>query len=179
MDFLKSKTYANLLAAYAGESEARNKYSFFASKARKDGYEQIGAIFDETANNEREHAEIWFKHINGGTVSGTLENLKAAAAGEHYEWTEMYKKFAEEAKEEGYTELEALFRMVAAIEKEHEKRFLTLAENLEKGIVFKRTGTVVWHCRNCGHLHVGESAPQICPVCKHPQSYFQMQETNY
>ncbi len=179
MDFLKSKTYANLLAAYAGESQARNKYCFFASKARKEGYEQIAALFEETANNEREHAEIWFKQINGGTISGTAENLKAAAEGENYEWTDMYKRFAEDAKEEGYTELEALFRMVASIEKEHEKRFLALAENLEKGIVFKRTGTVVWQCRNCGYIHVAESAPQICPVCKHPQSYFQLQEKNY
>ncbi len=179
MDFLKSKTYANLLAAFAGESQARNKYTFFANKARKEGYEQIGALFDETAANEREHAEIWFKYINGGSISGTLENLKAAAEGENYEWTDMYKGFEEDAKAEGYTELAALFHMVGAIEKEHEKRFLILAENLEKGIVFKRTGTVVWQCRNCGHMHIAESAPQMCPVCKHPQSYFQIHDKNY
>lgn len=179
MDFLKSKTYANLLAAFAGESQARNKYTYFANKARKEGYEQIGALFDETADNEREHAEIWFKYINGGSISGTLENLKAAAEGENYEWTDMYKGFEEDAKAEGYTELATLFRMVGAIEKEHEKRFLTLAENLEKGIVFKRTGTVVWQCRNCGHIHIAESAPQMCPVCKHPQSYFQIHDKNY
>lgn len=179
MEFKGSRTEANLMAAFAGESQARNKYTYYASQARKDGYEQIAAIFEETAANEKEHAKLWFKALHDGGIPSTLENLKDAAAGENYEWTDMYKKFAEEAEEEGFKELAAAFKMVAKIEKSHEERYLKLVENLEKGIVFAKTGEVVWLCRNCGHLHVGKTAPQVCPVCKHPQSFFEIKAENY
>lgn len=179
MEFKGSKTEANLMTAFAGESEARNKYTFYASQARKDGYEQIGDIFDMTAANEREHAKIWFKYLHGGKIGSTPENLRDAAAGENFEWTTMYKNFAEEAKQEGFEELATLFTLVGGIEKEHEGRFKTLAENLDKGIVFARSGEVVWLCRNCGYLHVGKEAPKICAVCKHPQSFFEIKAQNY
>lgn len=179
MEFKGSKTEANLMTAFAGESEARNKYTFYASQARKDGYEQIGDIFDMTAANEREHAKIWFKYLHGGKIGSTPENLRDAAAGENFEWTTMYKNFAEEAKQEGFEELATLFTLVGGIEKEHEERFKTLSENLDKGIVFARSGEVVWLCRNCGYLHVGKEAPKICAVCKHPQSFFEIKAQNY
>lgn len=177
MEFKGSKTEKNLLAAFAGESQARNKYTYFASAAKKEGYEQISAIFQETADNEKEHAKIWFKLLNG--IGKTTENLKAAAGGEHYEWTEMYKEFAEEARQEGFTDIAALFEMVAKIEKEHEERYLALLKNIEDGIVFQRDDVVVWKCRNCGHIHVAKTAPKVCPVCSHPQSYFEMVSKNY
>ena len=179
MELKGSKTEQNLLAAFAGESQARNKYTYFASKARKDGYEQIASIFEETANNEKEHAKIWFKQLNGGEISSTLENLKSAASGENYEWTEMYKEFAETAKEEGFDEIAAKFRMVGAIEKEHEARYLKLLQNIKDGIVFSREGDCIWQCSNCGHLVIGKKAPEICPVCNHAQSYFQIKAENY
>ena len=172
-----SKTEANLWAAFAGESQARNKYSYFASKAKKDGYVQIAQIFEETANNEKEHAKIWFKLLQG--IGTTEENLKAAARGEHDEWTDMYKTFAEEAKAEGFDDIAALFEGVAAIEKEHEERYLKLLDNIEKGVVFSKDGDIVWKCTNCGHLHFGKQAPEVCPVCNHPQAYFEQQATNY
>lgn len=177
MEFKGSKTEKNLLAAFAGESQARNKYTYFASAAKKEGYEQISAIFQETADNEKEHAKIWFKLLNG--IGNTSENLKAAAGGEHYEWTEMYKEFAEEARQEGFTDIAALFEMVAKIEKEHEERYLALLKNIEDGIVFQRDDVVIWKCRNCGHIHVAKTAPKVCPVCSHPQSYFEMVSKNY
>ncbi len=179
MDFKASKTYANLMTAFAGESQARNKYTYYASKAKKEGYEQIAALFTETADNEKEHAKLWFKWLHDGEVPGTIENLKDAAAGEHYEWEEMYKQFADEAKEEGYTELAALFQMVGKIEKEHEERYQKLLANIEDGVVFKRDGVMVWKCRNCGHIHVGPAAPALCPTCKHPQAYFEIKAENY
>lgn len=179
MEFKGSKTEKNLMAAFAGESQARNKYTYYASKAKKEGYQQIAAIFEETAGNEKEHAKIWFKELNGGEVPDTIKNLTDAAAGENYEWTEMYKEFAEEAREEGFTRIAALFEMVGKIEKEHEERYKKLLASLEGGIVFKDTDEVVWVCRNCGHIHVGKSAPVVCPVCKHPQAYFERKATNY
>ncbi len=179
MEFKGSRTEANLMAAFAGESQARNKYTFYAAKAKKDGYEQISAIFKETADNERAHAEIWFKQLHDGSIPSTAENLVDAAAGENYEWTEMYKEFERVAADEGFTQIAALFKMVGAIEKEHEERFKTLCENLEKGIVFARNGDTVWLCRNCGHLHVGKEAPAVCPVCTHPRAYFQIKADNY
>lgn len=179
MEFKGSRTQANLMAAFAGESQARNKYTYYASKAKQDGYEQIAAIFTETANNEKEHAEIWFKQLHDGSIPETAENLLDAAAGENYEWTEMYKEFEKVANEEGFTQVAALFKMVGAIEKEHEERFRTLSENLEKGLVFARSGEVVWLCRNCGHLHVGKQAPQMCPVCTHPRAFFEIKAENY
>ena len=172
MELKGSKTEKNLQAAFAGESQARNKYTYFASKAKKEGYEQISAIFTETAANEKEHAELWFKALGG--IGTTAENLKAAAAGENEEWTDMYPRFAEEAKEEGFDELAARFAGVGAIEKEHEKRYLALLKDLEDGKVFKKDGVVIWKCRNCGHIHVGTEAPQVCPVCAHPQAYFEV-----
>ena len=178
MELKGSKTEANLLAAFAGESEARNKYTYFASKAKKDGYVQISKIFEETANNEKEHAKIWWKLLTGG-VGTTEENLKAAAAGENYEWTEMYKKFAEDAKEEGFDRIAALFEMVGKIEKEHEERYLKLLENIEDGLVFSKDGDRMWICSNCGHVHFGKNAPQVCPVCAHPQAYFEVKAENY
>ena len=177
MDLKGSKTEANLLYAFAGESQARNKYTYFASKARKEGYEQIAAIFEQTANNEKEHAKLWFKALNG--IGTTQENLLAAAAGEHEEWTDMYNRFAEEAKAEGFMELAARFAMVAAIEKRHEERYRKLAANLENGEVWVRVGENRWECRNCGHIYVGEKAPEICPVCSHPKAYFEIEAKNY
>lgn len=174
-----SKTEANLLAAFSGESQARNKYTYYASKAKKDGYEQIAAIFTETANNEKEHAKIWFKLLHGGEIGDTAENLKDAAAGERYEWTEMYANFAKEAKEEGFDKIAFLFEEVAKIEKEHEERYNTLLGNVQDRKVFEKDGVVVWQCANCGHLYVGEKAPAVCPVCAHPQAYFQLQAKNY
>lgn len=167
------------MAAYAGESQATNKYRYYASKARKDGYQQIGDLFDETANNEKEHAKIWFKLIHGGSVPGTQENLKDAAAGEHYEWTDMYAGFAETARQEGFDHIAFLFEHVGKIEKEHEERYLKLLSNVENGIVFSREGDTIWKCSNCGHIHVGPKAPEVCPVCTHPQSYFEMKADNY
>lgn len=177
MDLKGSKTEQNLMTAFAGESQARNKYTYFASQAKKDGQEQIADIFLETADNEKEHAKIWFKCLNG--INDTAENLKAAAGGEHYEWTEMYKEFAEQAKAEGFQEIAGLFALVADIEKSHEERYRKLLDNLNDGKVFLKDGTVVWVCRNCGHIHVGKSAPQVCPVCKHPQAYFEIKADNY
>ena len=177
MDFKGSKTEANLMYAFAGESQARNKYTYYASKARKEGYEQIAALFEATANNEKEHAKLWFKAFHG--IGTTYENLLDAAAGEHEEWTEMYKNFAEVAKEEGFVELAAQLAAVAAIEKRHEERYRALAANIDKGEVWTKVGENRWECRNCGHIHVGTGAPEICPVCKHPQAYFEIEAKNY
>ena len=174
-----SKTEANLQAAFAGESQATNKYTYFASKAKKDGYMQIAAIFEETAKNEREHAKMWYKLLNGGEISGTEENLRMAAEGENYEWTDMYDGFAKTAEEEGFPELAAKFRLVAAIEKHHEERYRALLHNVEAAEVFAKSEIKVWECRNCGHIVVGTSAPEICPACAHPQSYFELHEENY
>lgn len=174
-----TKTEANLQAAFAGESQARNKYTYFASKAKKDGYVQMAAIFEETANNEKEHAKLWYKLLNGGSISDTVENLKEAAGGENYEWTEMYPTFAKEAREEGFEEIAWLFESVAAIEKEHEERYKKLLANIEGNLVFSKEGDVVWQCANCGHICVGKKAPEVCPVCSHPQSYFQVKAENY
>lgn len=179
MDFKGSKTEANLMAAFAGESQARNKYTYYASKAKKEGYEQIAAIFTATADNEKEHAKLWFKELHGGAVPDTMTNLLDAASGENYEWTEMYKGFAETAKEEGFDRIAALFTLVGKIEKEHEERYRTLLKNLETGITFERSDEVVWVCRNCGHIHVGKSAPAVCPTCNHPQAYFEIKGENY
>lgn len=178
MDLKGTKTEANLKTAFAGESEARNKYTFYASKARKDGYEQIADIFEETARNEKEHAKLWFKLLHGG-IPDTMENLKDAAAGENYEWTDMYKTFAEEAREEGFENIAKLFEGVAAIEKEHEARYIKLLENIEGGLVFSRDGDMIWQCANCGHIVIGKEAPKVCPVCAHPQSFFQIKAENY
>ena len=173
-----TKTEANLQAAFAGESQARNKYTYYASKAKKEGFEQISALFLETANNEKEHAKIWFKLLHVG-IQDTATNLKDAAAGENYEWTDMYAQFAKEAKEEGFDKIAYLFEAVGAIEKEHEERYLALLKNVEDGTVFAKGDVVVWQCANCGHIHVGTSAPQVCPVCDHPQAYFQLVKKNY
>ena len=173
-----SKTEANLLTAFAGESQARNKYTYYASKARKDGYVQIANIFEETAANEKEHAKMWFKLLNGG-ISDTLDNLKDAAAGENYEWTDMYAGFAKTAREEGFDQIANLFEGVAKIEKEHEERYLKLVKNIEEGLVFSRDGDVIWQCANCGHIVIGKKAPEACPVCAHPQAYFQIKAENY
>lgn len=172
-----TKTEKNLQEAFAGESQARNKYTYFASVARKEGYEQIAALFLETAENEKEHAKIWFKKLSG--VGNTMENLKAAAKGENGEWTDMYPKMAAEAREEGFEDIARLFEGVARIEKEHEERYKQLLENLEQGKVFKKDGKVYWKCRNCGHIHEGIEAPEVCPVCAHPKAYFEVQEKNY
>ena len=172
-----SKTEQNLWTAFAGESQARNKYTYFASKAKKDGYVQIAKIFEETAANEKEHAEIWFKLLNG--IGTTAENLEAAAQGENYEWTEMYATMAKEAREEGFDHIAFLFEEVAKIEKEHEERYLKLLANVEGGIVFSRDGDMIWQCSNCGHIHVGKQAPEMCPVCAHPKAYFQLKAENY
>lgn len=174
-----TKTEKNLQAAFAGESEARNKYSYYASKAKKDGFVQIAALFEETAANEKEHAKLWFKYLHGGDVPDTAANLKDAAAGEHYEWTEMYTAFAEDAEAEGFTEIAAKFRMVADIEKAHEERYLKLLDNVETEQVFSKDGLCIWQCSNCGHLCVGKQAPEVCPVCMHPRSYFQIKAENY
>lgn len=179
MDLKGSKTEANLMTAFAGESQARNKYSYFASKAKKDGYVQIAQIFEETANNEKEHAKIWFKLLNGGAVPSTADNLKSAAEGENYEWTEMYAQFAEEARAEGFDYIATLFEMVGEIEKEHEERYRKLLENLEGGLVFSKDNDIVWVCSNCGHIHIGKKAPDVCPVCAHPQAYFMEKANNY
>lgn len=173
-----TKTEQNLETAFAGESMARNKYDYYASQAKKDGYEQIAAIFAETAGNEKEHAKLWFKLLHGG-INDTLANLKDAAGGENYEWTEMYKGFAEEADKEGFTQIAELFRKVAAIEKTHEERYLKLAMNVESDGVFKKGNQVVWVCMNCGHMVVGDTAPTVCPVCAHPRSFFEMKAENY
>ena len=178
MELKGSKTEANLWAAFAGESQARNKYTYFASKAKKDGFVQIANIFEETAGNEKEHAKIWFKLATGG-IGSTMENLKAAAEGENDEWTDMYPEFAKVAKEEGFTKIAHLFEAVAKIEKEHEERYRALLANVEGGKVFTKDGDVVWQCANCGHIHVGKVAPDVCPVCDHPQAYFQVLAKNY
>ena len=179
MELKNSKTYENLKTAFAGESQARNKYSYYASKAKKDGYEQIAAIFEETANNEKEHAKMWFKELNGGEIPSTVDNLKAAADGENYEWTDMYDEFAKTAEEEGFTEIAAKFRAVAAIEKHHEERYRKLLKNIEDEVVFSRDGDTIWQCRNCGHIVIGKKAPKVCPVCAHPQSFFELRSENY
>lgn len=178
-DLKGTKTEKNLQEAFAGESQARNKYSYFASKARKEGYEQIAAIFEETAHNEKEHAKLWFKLLNGGEVSDTMTNLREAAEGENFEWTDMYSRMAKEADEEGFNDIAKLFRMVGEIEKHHEERYRKLLSNIEKGIVFSREGDTIWVCRNCGHVVIGKNAPEVCPVCDHAQSYFEMKAENY
>ncbi len=177
-DLKGTKTEANLQAAFAGESMARNKYSYFASKAKKDGYVQIAAIFEETAANEKEHAKLWYKLLNDG-IGSTAENLKAAAEGENYEWTDMYAQFAKDAREEGFEDIAKLFEGVAAIEKEHEERYRKLLANVENGLVFSKDGDTIWQCANCGHICVGRQAPEVCPVCAHPQAYFQVKAENY
>ncbi|MBR2319170.1 MAG: rubrerythrin family protein [Clostridia bacterium] len=177
MDLKGTKTERNLAEAFAGESQARNKYTYFASVAKKEGYQQIAAIFEETANNEKEHAKLWFKALQG--IGDTAANLKAAAEGENYEWTEMYAQFAKDAEEEGFTALAAQFRMVAAIEKTHEERYRKLLSNVEMQQVFEKAGEAIWECRNCGHLVMGKKAPLACPVCAHPQSYFEIRKENY
>ena len=169
-----TKTEKNLMEAFAGESQARNKYTYYASVAKKEGYEQIAAVFEETANNEKEHAKMWFKELHGGSVPGTIENLIDAAKGENGEWTEMYKRMAEEAREEGFIEIAEKFEGVAAIEKRHEERYNKLLENVKKNTVFKKTEEKIWICRNCGHIYVGKEAPKVCPVCNHPQAYFEL-----
>ncbi len=179
MELKGSKTEKNLLAAFAGESQAYTKYTYYASKARKDGYVQIANIFAETAANEKEHAKIWFKYLNDGVIPPTNRNLEDAAAGENYEWTDMYAGFAKDARAEGFEELAALFEGVARIEKEHEERYRKLIKNLEEGLVFSRDGDCIWQCLNCGHLVIGKKAPMICPVCKHEQAYFQIKPENY
>ena len=179
MELKGSKTEANLLAAFAGESQARNKYTYYASQAKKEGYEQVAELFLESAENEREHAKIWFKQLHDGAVPGTIENLKDAASGENYEHTQMYVQFEKDAREEGFDQIANLFKMVGEIEKHHEERFLALLKNLESGAVFEKDQVVVWKCRNCGHLHIGKTAPKVCPVCKHPQSYFEVQAQNW
>ena len=174
-----SKTEKNLMEAFAGESQARNKYTYFASKAKKDGYEQIAAIFQETADNEKEHAKLWYKLLHGGEIPTTAENLKTAAEGENYEWTDMYKNFAETAREEGFTRLAILFEKVGEIEKEHEKRYLTLLQNIKDERVFKKDGDKIWVCRNCGYVYTGKEALNVCPVCAHPQSFMEVKADNY
>ena len=179
MELKGSRTEANLMTAFAGESQARNKYTYYASKAKKDGYVQIAQIFEETANNEKEHAKIWFKLLHDGGIPTTVENLKDAAEGENYEWTEMYAEFAVVAKEEGFDHIAALFEMVAKIEKEHEERYKKLLANIDGGVVFSKDNDIVWVCSNCGHIHIGKKAPEICPVCAHPQAYFMERAENY
>ena len=179
MELKGSKTEANLLAAFAGESQARNKYTYYASQAKKDGYEQIAAIFEETANNEKEHAKMWFKELHGGDVPSTLENLNDAADGENYEWTDMYDEFARVAREEGFNTIAAKFELVGKIEKEHEERYRKLIKNIEEGLVFSKDEDAIWICRNCGHVVIGKKAPAVCPVCNHPQSYFEVKASNY
>ena len=174
-----TKTEKNLMEAFAGESQARNKYSYFASKAKKDGYQQIAALFEETANNEKEHAKMWFKYLEGGAIKDTMSNLKAAAEGENYEWTDMYDRMAKEAEEEGFTEIAARMRGVAEIERHHEERYRKLLKNIEDGIVFSRDVDTIWQCRNCGHIVVGKAAPEVCPVCDHAQSYFEVRAQNW
>ena len=179
MELKGSRTEKNLQAAFAGESQARNKYTYYASRAKKEGYEHIAAIFLETAENEKEHAELWFKYLHDGAVPTTVENLKDAADGENYEHTEMYKEFAKVAREEGFAEIACKFELVGKIEAEHEKRYLKLLENVKGGKVFIAPDVVVWKCRNCGHIHVGKEAPKVCPTCNHAQSYFELRVENY
>ena len=179
MELKDSKTFENLQTAFAGESQARVKYEFYASQAKKDGYEQIAAFFTETSANEKEHAKLWYKAMHGGKVGPTTENLKMAAEGENYEWTDMYAGFAKTAEEEGFEQIAAQMRGVAAIEKEHEERYLALLKNIKQAQVFSRVGEQVWICRNCGHVHVGPTAPVVCPVCAHPQAYFELRAKNY
>ncbi len=179
MELKGTKTEKNLMEAFAGESQARNKYTYFASKAKKDGYEQIAAIFEETANNEKEHAKMWFKYLEGGAIKDTKENLEAAANGENHEWTDMYERMAKEAEEEGFKEIAVKFRMVGAIEKEHEERYRKLLANINDEVVFSKDEEAIWICRNCGHVVVGKKAPEVCPVCAHPQSYFELKAKNY
>lgn len=178
-DLKGTKTEKNLQEAFAGESMARNKYSYWASKAKKDGYQQIAAIFEETAANEKEHAKMWFKLLEGGQIKSTEENLTAAAEGENFEWTNMYERMAKEAEEEGFTEIAEKFRGVAAIEKAHEERYLKLLKNVKEGLVFSRDEDKIWQCRNCGHIVIGKQAPEECPICNHPQSYFEIKAENY
>ena len=178
-DLKGTKTEKNLMDAFAGESQARNKYTYYASKAKKEGYEQIAAIFQETADNEKEHAKIWFKLLHDGEVPTTTQNLSDAAAGENYEWTDMYDRMAKEAKEEGFDHIAYLFEAVGKIEKEHEERYKKLLENIEGGLVFSKDGDAIWVCRNCGHVVIGKSAPDVCPVCNHPQAYFEIKAENY
>ena len=179
MELKGSKTEENLRIAFAGESQARNKYDFYASQARKDGYVQIAELFSETAANEREHAKMWFKLLMGGSIPATEENLLDAAAGENFEWTKMYAEFAVTAREEGFDQIAALFEGVAAIEREHEERYRKLLSNIKDGVVFSRDGDMIWQCSNCGHIHIGKNAPEVCPVCNHPQSYFRIKAENY
>ena len=179
MELKGSKTEKNLMSAFAGESQARNKYTYYASKARKDGYEQIATIFEETALNEKEHAKLWFKLLHDGEIPSTKENLKDAASGENYEWTDMYDEFAKTAKAEGFDRIAYLFEAVGKIEKEHEERYNKLLENVENGLVFSKDGDKIWKCRNCGHIHIGKEAPEVCPVCNHPQSFFEIKAENY
>ena len=179
MELKGSKTEKNLMAAFAGESQARNKYTYYASKAKKEGYEQIAAIFQETADNEKEHAKLWFKLLHNGEVPTTTENLKDAAAGENYAWTDMYEQMAKDAKEEGFDNIAYLFEAVGKIEKEHEARYLKLLENVKDGLVFSKDGDRIWKCRNCGHIVIGKSAPEVCPVCNHSQAYFEIKAENY
>ena len=179
MELKGSKTEANLMAAFAGESQARNKYTYYASKAKKEGYEQIAALFQETADNEKEHAKMWFKLLQGGQIKSTAENLKDAAAGENYEWTDMYAGFAKVAKEEGFDRISYLFEEDGKIEKEHEARYLKLLDNVENELVFSKDGEKIWKCRNCGHICIGKEAPKVCPVCEHPQSFFEIKAENY
>ena len=179
MKFEESKTYKNLMEAFAGESQARNKYTYYASKAKKEGYEQIAAIFQETADNEKEHAKLWFKELHGGDIPETYQNLLDAAAGENDEWVNMYKRMADEAREEGYAAIAFKFEGVAKVEKEHEERYRKLAANLKSEEVFVKPGEVKWKCRNCGHIHVGKAAPKMCPVCAHPQAHFELLAQNY
>ena len=179
MELKGTKTEKNLMEAFAGESQARNKYTYFASKAKKEGYEQIAAIFQETADNEKEHAKLWFKLLNGGDVPSTTENLRAAADGENFEWTDMYERMAKEAKEEGFDRIAYLFDAVGKIEKEHEERYKKLLEKVENGTVFEAGEIKIWKCRNCGHIVVGTKAPEVCPVCNHPRAYFEIKAENY
>ncbi len=179
MELKGSKTEKNLMEAFAGESQARNKYTYYASKAKKEGYEQIADLFLETADNEKEHAKLWFKLLHDNDVPSTIENLKDAASGENFEWTNMYERMAKEAKEEGFERIAFLFEEVAKIEKEHEARYLKLLENVENGLVFSKDGEKIWKCRNCGHIVIGKSAPEICPVCAHPKAYFEIKAENY
>ncbi len=174
-----TKTEKNLMTAFAGESQARVKYGYYASQAKKDGFVQIANIFEETSDNEKEHAKLWFKYLHGGAVPATVANLEDAASGENYEWTDMYATFAKEAREEGFDEIAAKFELVAAIEKKHEERYRKLLENVKGGLVFTKDGDAVWQCLNCGHIYIGKKAPEVCPTCNHPQSYFQLRAENY
>ena len=178
-DLKGTKTEKNLMEAFAGESQARNKYTYFASKAKKEGYEQIAAIFQETADNEKEHAKMWYKLLNGGEIADTASNLADAAAGENFEWTDMYDRMAKEAKEEGFDHIAYLFEAVAKIEKEHEERYKKLLGNVQDGLVFSKDGDRIWKCRNCGHIVIGKQAPEVCPVCEHPKAYFEIKAENY